>query len=62
MKENENSQLPYIFHLFSCQTDLLHYAELIPTISTQLRIVASVKSVNIHDETVRILKKICLFE
>eukprot|EP00111_Clytia_hemisphaerica_P003096 TCONS_00008787-protein len=35
----------------SCQIDLLHYAELIPTMSTQLRIVASVKSINVNDET-----------
>lgn len=39
----------------SCRRDLLHYAELVPTISTQLRIVASVKSVAKEDETADVM-------
>ena len=44
----------YVNLLFSssCRNDLLHYVELVPTISTQLRIVSSVKAVTTEDETV----------
>ena len=37
---------------FSCQLNLLHYAEIVPTLSTQLNIIASVKAATPNDETV----------
>eukprot|EP00794_Sanderia_malayensis_P005196 gene5196-5851_t len=35
----------------TCQANLMHYAELVPTISTQLKIIASVKAATPDDET-----------
>ena len=43
-----NFQLIY----FSCQQNLFQYAELVLTISTQLKIIASVKAATPDDETV----------
>ena len=39
----------------SCQLNLLHYAEIVPTLSTQLNIIASVKAATPNDETVYLI-------
>ena len=42
----------WFFYFGSCQLNLMHYAELVPTLSTQLKIIASVKAATPDDETV----------
>ncbi|XP_065071722.1 uncharacterized protein LOC135696297 isoform X1 [Rhopilema esculentum] len=39
----------------TCQLNLMHYAELVPTLSTQLKIIASVKAATPDDETADVM-------
>jgi len=39
----------------TCQLNLLHYAEIVPTLSTQLNIIASVKAATPNDETADVM-------